>query len=1038
MTDPTVTDLFLAWRQAKAALFYERGMVGLIDLAEFEQSLPDRLPALAKKLAGGRWFDDLDLGDVWVVPKRVHRHPGEDGVTRIEAQTSPPDEVEVQTRLSPSPEFAIAEVLYLWAFGPMLDRLLPPESVGYRLKVLDGAIDRLKHDLYLPWPTQYQKFCNAPILRATQYLTPASHFGSKPPEVTLVSADVASFFPSISPGFLVQKDLLARLRANGMTKEEERAYTHATRSLLRAIGRFQHQSGALVGSSDTLGLPIGALTSKLIANLALLPLDEHIKRVRGILCYRRYVDDLFIAVTGVSKESKTETLSAVLPLRGSVRSGDWWIDVKRLGRASCRFKLQSSKVRVHHLTGKAGRGYLMGIKREMDRLVSRHDDFVHLPTLHKKGLLPLTRGASNKDDAPRPADPQRLTRLELGLSLSTMEKLRALLPQDAHRLIVSGNLDEVEGLLIHSGDWSERLDLLIRLLRITSAVGDARWMAQLTRSLTRPVQGHIRKDGAVSTVSYLRRSLTPEAAQVAWRRMGEYLRRRQLEAVASAVPLTGAASTVEAYLEQDEIGAWMQTDARGLVARARALAEADLRVWDREDDGVDADQHDADTPWLEPILPDLRGRFDEIRAFQQRCTATDDSCWRRPPARVFLSVRPPSYVDVATRLLSDIETAQQAARQAVFSQLVRTVNALRGTAYRPGALPMTLGEDRDGGTVKMSWRSRRRWTNRWTGIPERRPTDARPRLILVNLSLTRYYPYMTLGLPLPQGVSAAEAGASVPEQAPLDPRERLVALATALRRAMETAEVEGAGDAPARPTLLVFPELAIPRTWCRKLVTYLGTAGVGAVLGVDYRQDLTDRTVANEAWGVFPGPIRSAVVLPWVKRRPADEEGRSLHERRMHFKPIGADPPRIVVETDWGRFSTLICSELIETRRVADLFGRVDLVLCPAWNPDTASFDHLVQSAGFQLHAIVAIANNGYYSDCRAWAPYTERWRRDLCRLIERGVNSVVHVDLPLPELIAFRDQATSGPTEPAPGATPSPDPDAWKPLPPGWPPRGG
>jgi len=99
----------------------------------------------------------------------------------------------------------------------------------------------------------------------------------------------------------------------------------------------------------------------------------------------------------------------------------------------------------------------------------------------------------------------------------------------------------------------------------------------------------------------------------------------------------------------------------------------------------------------------------------------------------------------------------------------------------------------------------------------------------------------------------------------------------------------------------------------------------------------------------------------------------------------------------------LICSELIEARRVADLLGRAQMVLCPAWNPDTSSYDHLIQSVGFQLHNVIAIANNGHYSDCRAWAPRTVRWERDLCRLIERDVNDVVCFDVPLASLLAFQ-----------------------------------
>lgn len=112
----------------------------------------------------------------------------------------------------------------------------------------------------------------------------------------------------------------------------------------------------------------------------------------------------------------------------------------------------------------------------------------------------------------------------------------------------------------------------------------------------------------------------------------------------------------------------------------------------------------------------------------------------------------------------------------------------------------------------------------------------------------------------------------------------------------------------------------------------------------------------------------------------------------------------MVVDSSFGRFSVLICSELMEARQVADLLRRVEIVLVPSWNTDTASYDHLVQSVGLQLHSVVAIANNGLFSDSRVWAPRSVRWERDLCRLIERKVDEVLSVVVPLRSLREFRN----------------------------------
>lgn len=135
--NPTIADLYLAFRQAKTALYFEKRGVGLLELADYEQRLPENLKALKTKVAHGKWFDKVDIGETWIVPKRLRATDEEnDGVVRIGAskQAASGRPVDIQLRLSPHPDFATVEVLYLWRFGGLLDALLSKQEVlGYRL-----------------------------------------------------------------------------------------------------------------------------------------------------------------------------------------------------------------------------------------------------------------------------------------------------------------------------------------------------------------------------------------------------------------------------------------------------------------------------------------------------------------------------------------------------------------------------------------------------------------------------------------------------------------------------------------------------------------------------------------------------------------------------------------------------------------------------------------------------------------------------------------------------------------------------------------
>lgn len=974
---PTIAQLYLAFRQAKAALYFEKRGVGLIELAAYEQNLPENLKSLQGKLAKGRWFDRLQIGEVWVVPKRFHesQDAGDDviwiGSTSQEPIARP---IDVQLRITPHPDFAIAEVLYLWRFGGLLDSLLSDDVLGYRLDLRERQVLPHRRWLFEYWPKRYQQFRSAPLEAARSTLVLDER-------TLIVSGDLANFYDTIDPLFMLGIDLISELQEVGATQAIVDDYRGATASLLRAYARFHELATSRAGTHIDVGIPIGALTSRIVANLSLAPLDRHVASRSGLVCYRRYVDDLVVVARADDERGLVETIRRFLPLRDG---GDdvLRLDVDALGRAGSEFQLQKTKVRVHHLAGVPGADFVEAVVSDFAKALSERRAFVDSSTLVGDGISHMIRAGSSEGSplrVLREADRARLERFALSTSLRSLERASSLIDHNEARELVRGCLERVGRVLDSEDNWVDDLEVSLRLLKLAICTGDWKSATELRRRMDR-VWGSVEALRARAAKLYYRgREINPGRAGP-WIWLRNYLHERRLEAICSCLPIGMDAKQIATRFPGGIRVRTKEVKATMLRRRAEQLASADLRSRDREDDSLPARRVvDVDHAWMRSSLArdkELSSRLSTIDEFIQRCDDLGDRPWVMPAARLFLCTRPPSYFDISRRWLYRVE--EQGFGSFVFDELIQVVNAIRGTEYN----------DAIGSVIDKSTISIRR------SEPEK-PAEVgspllEPRIILGNLVVDDA-----------AWKAAATRVPGSPFGAPLLTKARLLGLANVLDKA---ARASRGGT----PEMLVLPELSLPRKWFRAVANHVVKAGqYGLVCGLEYIHHDKHPYVANQVFSVLPGPFMSVAAWPWTKRLAAREEAKLLSKLRspVSFRPPLASPiPRTVIHSEWGSFSVLICSELIEARRVADLLGRVQVVLCPAWNPDTASYDHLIQSVGFQLHSVIAIANNGHYSDCRAWAPRAERWERDLCRLIERDVNDIVYVDLPLASLIAFQD----------------------------------
>ncbi|WP_165831544.1 RNA-directed DNA polymerase [Abyssibacter profundi] len=1003
----TISDLFLAYRQAKIAQYYEKRGVGLIRLAKFEKDLATNLIALQRKLAKQNWFDGVNLDDIWVTPKSLPDPTHELGIREIGSSSAGPEPLDVQLRVTPSPEYLIVEVLFLWEFGPALEKLISSDSLGYRLDTRGTAVDKSRRWLFEYWPTKYQQYREDGVAAARRHLEDGEN------TAVIVTADLARFYDSIDPRFLLEGQFLEEAFAVLSITGRAHEFKSAARSLISAIGRYQTRAAKILQLPIETGIPIGGLTSRLIANLALTSLDARIRRCPQVLSFRRYVDDFIVVADDGIGSSEDEILEKLLPIsRGEDDS--WVIDSKAVERIGSRLVLQDKKTRILKLSGEQGLDFLSAVGRDFAKLVSGRRAFLDVDALSTEAAANLIRASRDGQSSLRvfrDADRAKLERFALSTSIATFERASSMIDPDEGRSLIRRHLEQLVRILDHGGNWVTDFDVALRLLQLAVKVGD---MSAAEDALTRmdaKWRDTTALRGTVAKMLYMGHEIPPTAR--ASESLCSYLHERRLEAVCACIRTRidlypeGIAPKLKVTYKRRRLG-WV-----ALKRRAECLAMADLRSLDREADLLNLSS--SAVAERAKAVPDLQGllrrdsslaaRLDRIETFVRRCSEFGDKSWVGDAARLFASPRPPSYFDVARRLLYRAESEELP--EEIFAELLAVVNAVRGTNYQDA-----IGEsNKDGREVRLlgGWQQQ-------LGLLEQN-SDSSVRLILGNLVAAEAYW---------DGAATAVAGGEHGQ--PVLSLQRLLDVEKVLRKAY------GAASRVQWPSraLLVLPELSLPRAWLRPIATHVVSNGKFAlVTGLEYRHETAKSHVINQAFGVFPGLYGSVAAWPWTKRRPAREEAAHLAKKTspLKFPSPKSWPDRVVVDSPWGRLSVLICSELIETRLVSELLGRANLVLCPAWNRDTASYDHLIQTVGFQLHAIIAVANNGHYSDCRAWAPRFKRWERDLCRQIERDVSDVVFVDLPLESLVKFHASADRATTVLQDSSI-----TGWRPLPPDWP----
>lgn len=945
----SLSDLYIAYRKAKAEAFYENTHFHALAFTRYEESLDSNLRALEARLSEreATWALDASwLGGYVYAPKSVELpelsdtdrifyrflDPVEDWQRQWEEGGRKRVKASFRLVITPSVDFQIVSALWVLKVGYQYDAVLDPQlSFGNRLRTskdLDSESSiharRVNTDclgLFAPYFSAYGKW-RANGLRAMKESLEAKE------RIVVVTMDLQRFYHRVSPKFLLRKSFL-----NAVGVELTREQKDFTLRLLDAMQSWYAATpDAQIRPEGA--LPVGLSASKIIANVLLAELDRAIRKTVKPEYYGRYVDDVFMVVrlrhSPLSGDDVMRQLAKQLPSILKFRrkiDGEKATGLKvTLGYAKdSELIFAGSKLKVFNLEGAHGLDLVKQVSEQIRKHSSEHRLLPLLPEsaeeMSSRALL-AQPSATLEADALRKADAISVRRLGLSLLLRDVEAYARDLSPGAwnerrrafyglvNRHVVtpvgffdfSSYIHRVFGLMIASGDFddarhlTDRLLTVVKLLQSTTSAGAE---DKLAFAACRRFYAHALQQVALQAST---------VARFPWSQMSA------LSRVLKGVHNLHASSVKFA-------------PGRTLRKLSERLLHADWGRRSYRDYWMNHGKRLLRNPPL-PTSMNVRRIVYGIRDFRKAA-----------------GIRPPYWPGVAfaTRPLSLSEmTAAAPSLLGDPKKLRAALFAFRGARAR----------HRDDVELR---------TSSHAGVPSE--------------LIVRSQRQSTICVAVPSILTAdAEWAAALEGRPRLDigRYERIVSITNRMMR--ERMQLD----------YVVFPECSLPNQWASAIAYKLATRGVSLIAGIEYHS--TSKGIRNDAlvsictrWPWYA----SAVTFKQPKIAPSHDEKALLWAagKKRLYKPSGDElQPPIFVHGD-RCFGVLICSDLTNIAHRTRFQGAIDVLFVLEWNKDVESFTSLVEAAAQDLHGFVVQVNNRQFGDSRVRSPRREPYERDSVRV---------------------------------------------------------
>lgn len=954
----TLEDLILAWRKAKVDLYYSTNPP-LFGMADYEGKLLDNLERLGQRINGKDqdWVTDPEFLGTWTLAPKDIKFSGatkkpvndENAIKETTLIFASPDaEWESLTGKGEHPtaefrlmahcsiDFHVFSALWMMQVGHHFDKELGDNVYGSRLRRNGkGDINRMALGSFKPYLKPFRDWRDGAIKAMRSALADKK-------DVIALTADVSSFYHQLNPGVMLNAGF--HLKANVTLNEDE------TRLNLLFITALQAWAK---NTPLQKGLPVGLPASAVVANAALIELDQFIDQQVVPLYYGRYVDDILLVMHNTSKFTTS--------------SGFWeWVinrnggnDLFEQENGSILFKpnylndsqiaFANSKNKLFVLSGGPGTALVNAISEQINQRASEWralPDLPDNPGTIATDLLKATNHAGEQADNLRKTDALTLHRAGFALNLRDYEAFERDLPPDAWQAHRYAFFEAVIDHLMTPVKFFELAQYLPRIVRMATACGDFKHLGKILKQL-QELSGiihdqcnHKIKASKNASVADIHEGL---------HRWQNSLTSIQLESILSALPPRLSAMAQKDWQNEVENHWCRLVKASGLTARypkpLRELQKMHARLFSHDlahiplrfsglpkeilsQRGIPARKKLIKANWQ---AEDARSIGDAIETL---------AGWFKP--KLANGIPPGLYFATRPFNLNELYLiAPQPFCRASLSDLGKVICALRGFGPSEHEMPQ--------------WDKHQRTLQ----IPDGESKTSQT--IAVSSWETRDISFV----------------AAVMNQPDPDSRRRYQRLNRLINELISRPDHAG---------YLILPELAMPARWFMRIAGKLNGRRISLITGVEYLH-ASKKSVQNQIWASL---THDGLGFPSLMVYRQDKQIPALHEEQELFRLAGASlkpamswkglsPP--IIQHGNFHFALLNCSELTNIRYRAELRGKVDALFVPEWNSDTDTFNALVESAALDIHAYIIQCNNRQYGDSRIRAPYKDRWKRDLLRV---------------------------------------------------------